>query len=208
MEKYPAVILAGGKSQRMGSPKLLLAQEGELLVEKMLVKLKATGWDPVGVVVSDWVLADFVKKRIPGLETIFNPAPERGMISSIRLGMDWAGRDNAEGVLTLPVDHPFITLETLTLIKAAATTDCMVVPVYNGRRGHPTWWGRSCWNALYSETADAGAMMVLRQSRSCGMKAEVELEVDDPFVLVNINTVEDMNKYQLEGYPVEDFDGR
>ncbi|NQT35445.1 nucleotidyltransferase family protein [bacterium] len=204
MKEYPAVILSGGKSQRMGSPKLLLAQEGELLVERMLGKLKATGWDPVGVVVSDQVLADFVKKRMPGLETIFNRAPEHGMISSIRLGLDWAG-DDAEGLLTLPVDHPLITSETLSSIKAAVTRDCVVVPVYNGRRGHPTWWGRSCWNALYSETADAGAMMVLRQSRSCGMNV-VELEVEDAFVLVNINTVEDMNKYQLEGYSVEDFD--
>ncbi len=203
MKKYPAVILSGGKSQRMGSPKLLLAQEGELLVEKMMTKLKATGWEPVGVVVSDQVLADFVKKRMPELETIFNSAPERGMISSIRLGLDWAG-DDADGLLTLPVDHPLITLETLSSIRTAATTDCVVVPVYNSRRGHPTWWGRSCWNALYSETADAGAMMVLRQ-RDVKM---VELEVDDPFVLVNINTVEDMNKYQLEGYSVEDFDGR
>ena len=201
MNQYPAIILSGGMSQRLGSPKLLLAQNGELLVEKMLAKLKETGWDPVGVVVSDHVLADFVKRRIPGLEIIFNPAPERGMISSIRLGLDWVG-DDAEGLLTLPVDHPLITSETLKSIKSMATADRMVVPVYKGRRGHPTWWGRSFRDVLYSETADAGAMMVLRQP---DVKM-AELKVEDAFVLVNINTVEDMNKHKLEGYSVEDFD--
>jgi len=182
----------------MGFPKLLLSQDGDLLIERMVTKLRETGWQPIGCVVSDEGLIEFITRWLPGIDYIVNPNPERGMISSIRLGLEWAG-DSAPGLLTWPVDHPLIEAETLGSIRSAASPERIVIPVHNGLNGHPTWWGISSWELLRSSTADLGARLVLGEP---GVNI-FELPVEDEGVLINLNTVEDAAKYNVERFHVD-----
>ncbi len=196
--RFPSLILAAGRSERMGFPKLLLARQGRLLIEQMIDMLKTAGWQSTGIVVSDKQLTGFISDMLPDVDIIFNPQPERGMISSIRLGLDRAG-DDAEGLLTWPVDHPLVTLKTLELIRAAADFDRVVVPAHQHRRGHPTWWGRSSWQLLQDSAADYGANAILKTT---GVKV-LEIPVDDEGVLVNINTPEDAVRHLCIRYQIE-----
>ena len=95
---FPAVILAAGKSERMGFPKILLSREKEWLLESMIRNLHATGWHRVAIVLSDKALCRLISDRLPQVEIIFNEEPDKGMINSIRLSIDWAG-ENVAGLL-------------------------------------------------------------------------------------------------------------
>jgi len=193
--EYPALILAAGLSSRMGFPKLLLAENNELLFERMIHNLRSTNWGKICIVLSDSHLADFVTERQPEISIIHNQFPERGMISSIRLGLKWADETSA-GILTLPIDHPLVSRETLDAIRKTAKFDKIIIPTFQGRRGHPTWWGESYWDYLNDTIADNGANAVLRLPE---VKVK-EVAVMDEGVLLNINTPEIAAKYNLKRY--------
>jgi len=190
--KPPVVILAAGFSQRMRFHKLLLAKDGKLLAEQMLYRLRSTGWGRIAVVISDRSLIEFIHREIPGVSIIINSKPDRGMISSLRLGLDWAGAGEP-GVLAWPVDHPLIEVITLDKLRTAINAGKVVIPVYKDKRGHPTWWGQELWKKLYSMDADEGAREVL------GLPdiEVVELSVNDESVLQNIDTIEDAERFNL-----------
>ncbi len=188
----PAVILAAGKSTRMGFPKLLMAKDGKPLIKTMVENLRAAGWGEIGITISDISLAGFIDRRLPDVDIIFNRVPYQGMIGSIRLGMGWVG-GGAEGMLTLPVDHPLISRTTFSAIIQAIDDSDAIVPTHKGRRGHPTWWRSSIWNRLMGEEAKEGARGVLRMD-----EVNVrELAVDDEAILWNVNTPEDLERFGL-----------
>ena len=182
----------------MGFPKLLLCSNGKLVIEQVVSRLSAAGWKPIGLAVSDDRFTDLIHEKLPNVDIIFNQQPDKGMISSIRLGLDWAGKE-AAGLLTLPVDHPFVGIETLRGIRSRADSEKIVAPVHKDRRGHPTWWGRKSWNLLKAPIAEDGARAVLRAQEV----DVIELRVDDEGVLLNVNTPEDAAKYNLERYRIE-----
>ena len=158
--KPPALILAGGKSRRMGFPKLLLASAGDLLIDFMIERLEYSGWGEIAVTVSDESLADFVRCRYDNVAAIVNHNPDEGMISSIRLGLNWA-EDAQTGLLTWPIDHPLVGVSTLQKMLRFSTEDAVTVPTFDGKRGHPTFWGKESWTKLRSTAADQGAREIL-----------------------------------------------
>jgi len=179
----------------MGFPKALLVKEGKLIVQRMIEDLRQSGWGRIGIVLSSVWLSELFHKLITDVAVIINRNPEAGMISSIRLAIAWTG-DEAEGMLTLPVDHPLISLSTLEAIRVAASRYGIIVPTCKGQRGHPTWWGRDCWELLLSPITDEGANRVLHSSNL----NVVELPVDDKGVLININKPADAAEYNLVKY--------
>src|SRR6185436_9871447 len=85
-----AIVLAAGKGERMGRPKVLVEWEGKSFLEHVLGSLKDTEASPV-VVVLDPGSPDFaVAKKIAtgaGAQVVENAKPERGMLSSVRHGL-------------------------------------------------------------------------------------------------------------------------
>lgn len=196
---FPVVILAAGKSQRMGFPKLLMAERGVPVLRIMSDRLVETGWGSFTVIISQSEMQSFVTDNTPeSTAIIYNHQPERGMISSLRLGID-SLEQNCSGFLAWQVDHPLIDPKTLVEIQGKAIAERVVIPTYNGRRGHPTWWGRAAWDALKSHVADGGARAVLRLPEI----TIKELPVDDVGILANINIPEDATRYGLARYEVE-----
>jgi CTP:molybdopterin cytidylyltransferase MocA len=184
----------------MGFPKALLASEGKLIVERMVEDLRQSGWGSsrgcpqprTGIVFSSVWLSELFHKLLTDVAIIINRNPEAGMISSIRLALAWAEED-AEGLLTLPVDHPLVASATYAAIRTAVVHDRIVIPTFSNRRGHPTWWGRDYWELLNSSVADGGAHGILHSS---GVNV-VELPVEDEGVLININTPADAAEHGL-----------
>jgi len=197
----PVAILAGGRSERMGFPKLLLSLRGKPVVEQMVAYLRGAGWVEVAVVISEVWLEKFLRQRLPDVSVIINSTPEEGMISSLRLGIDWAGR-RSDGLLGWPVDHPLVEPFTLELMRERASAELVLVPTYNDQRGHPTWWGRSSWVTLSSPEADSGAREVLYMP---SVKVE-EVPVRDAGVIINVNTPAEAALLDLEKFPFEKTD--
>jgi len=157
------------------------------MVKWMIWELAAAGWGNTMVILSDRKALRELREMDLDAGFLFNDDPDRGMISSLRIGLDWAG-EAAEGLLGWPVDCPFVTRTTLSSIRRSANAENVIVPVWQGRRGHPTWWGRRYWSLLRAETADGGARNVLPHIPYGSL---VELEASEEAVIININTQED-----------------
>ncbi len=138
-----AVIPAAGASRRMGRAKLLLPLGATTLVGATVGALVAGGATPVCLVVrpEDGPLHRWAAER--GLRWAENPAPDRGMLSSILAGIEALGgaarlAEAGEPLLVCPADLPGLAASTVAAVaerlRAGAT---LAVPVHAGRRGHP-----------------------------------------------------------------------
>ena len=192
----PVIILAAGLSTRMGFPKLLLARNDKPVLVEMVERLRESSWGSVAVVISNeqhlFFLEECSERLGEILHCVQNDRPEEGMISSIRLGLDWVHADG-DGVLVWQADHPLVGVGALRRLCNAASQDTVVIPTYEGYRGHPTWWGRGAFPALRSPIADHGARSLLK-SKNINV---VELQVEDEAVLHNIDTPEDAKRFGL-----------
>lgn len=131
------LVPAAGASRRMGRDKRRLPFRGRTVLETTVHSLRRGG--VLGVVV---VLEPRSPCRaLPGLATCLlaeNPAPERGMLSSIIAGLR-ALPPEVEAAALLPGDHPFVPPEAVSALLAAfaETRPPLLVPRYADRRGHP-----------------------------------------------------------------------
>lgn len=92
----------------------------------------------------------------------------------------------ADGWLILPGDLPLIQSQTLCLVAAALTAHDAVVPVYQGRRGHPVGFSARCGQALQGLKGNQGAASVARAYFA------VQLVVSDIGCVTDIDTVDDL----------------
>ena len=185
-----AVILAAGAGERLGGPKLRQGAGGRTFLERVLATVVAAGCAPVVCVVRaadrDWAAAQV---EPAGGTVVVNPAPERGALSSLRLGLDRLGA--CAGALVAPVDHPFVAAATCRALVAAfaARTDAVVKPVWEGRSGHPVIIPRELFPRIPAEDRSGGLAAVIQAS---GLR-EIHLGVEDPGVCRNINFPSDLN---------------
>ena len=178
------LILAGGASRRMGSPKALLRFQDETFLDRM-IGLFARVCGPVVVVLghnAERIRAALARPS----QAIFvvNPDPERGMLSSLQCGLA-AIPAHSDAVFFAPVDHPHLeasTLETL-VAKFRAARAPVTVPVYSGQHGHPVCISRSLVDELLAlpQTAMASDVIHRYVSQTC------YFDVDDPAVVTDID---------------------
>jgi molybdenum cofactor cytidylyltransferase len=168
-----AIILAAGASQRMGSPKALLEWRGSTLLEYAIDQARVAS-------VSDLVVVLGPATRHLSLETptVFNPEPETGRSTSIRLGASALG-DDPSAVLVQSVDQPVPADVLRTLFGVQAE---VAIPTFKGRRGHPVCLAGSLLEELRQvDEASEGLRAVVRRHRV------VEVPVDDESVVWNLN---------------------
>ncbi|MEJ2867341.1 nucleotidyltransferase family protein [Actinomycetospora sp. OC33-EN08] len=149
------LLLAAGAGRRMGTPKALVALDGEPLVARSLRALRDGGCDPRVVVVgaaTDAVTAA-VHDADPAAVVVPAQAWERGMGESLRAGLAGLPGD-PDAVLVLLVDTPGIGPEALARVAAAATPGSIVRGGYDGRPGHPVVFGRDHLAAVAAAAHD------------------------------------------------------
>jgi CTP:molybdopterin cytidylyltransferase MocA len=157
-----AVILSGGASRRMGSPKALVEYQGKPFLEHLL---SVTRHPAIGV--RRVVLgpdADAIANGIalaPG-EILINHDWEKGQLSSIHAALKTLPTDT-DGILLCPVDHPLVSVALVaSLIEAfLASRAPVVVPSYKGRRGHPVIFSASVYQELLNAPLEQGARTVV-----------------------------------------------
>lgn len=182
-ERLPAaVILAAGASSRMGRPKPLLEFEGETFLDRLITRFSGI-CRPVIVVLGYG--ADQVRTGIAhgGLaEIVINPAPERGMLSSLQCGLRSVPLD-VEAVLFTPVDLPSIRPSTIEIL--IRTPAAVAIPLCDGRKGHPIRVSRQVVEELLALPVEAQAGDVIHRHRAH------LVDTGDPGILHDVDTPQD-----------------
>jgi molybdenum cofactor cytidylyltransferase len=186
-----AVVLAAGRSARMGRPKAFLpAGLGETFLGRILRILRHASAGRLFVVgAPDW------STRRPELITddatlVVNPDAGRGQLSSLQCGL--SAMPPSTGAVVALVDVPYFTIETtVELIETWRRTGADVVrPVSNSRHGHPIVIGQSVIRDLLEADARGTARTVLARHAS----STVDVPTSDPGPFTDIDTPEDYER--------------
>ncbi|WP_070884174.1 nucleotidyltransferase family protein [Pseudomonas argentinensis] len=113
-----------------------------------------------------------------------------GMADSIAAGV--RATATASGWLILPGDLPLISAPSLCRVAQALAQQPVVVPTFEGRRGHPVGFAGECYAALASLSGEAGGAAVVEHYRCEGRALLVPL--DDPGILTDIDTLADLQR--------------
>ena len=188
------ILLAAGRSSRMGSPKALLRDaEDRTFVARIVRTLAAAGYPEVTVVTGqthDAVRAALEEDNPPSrVRLARNLDPDRGQLSSIWTGMDDAVRPGVSALMLALVDAPFFTAETVAAVVATyqATGAPIVRPARDATHGHPVIFDRSLFEALRQADPTVGAKAVVRAHAA----RIVDVAVNDDGAFTDIDTPDD-----------------
>ncbi len=181
------IILAAGESKRMGIPKALLDFGGTSCLELVMKTcLHSKAGKPIVVLGHE---ADRIRARcdLTRATVAENKKYALGQTSSLLAGLS-ALPPEAKGFILFPVDHPLGRSRHLNrLIEAAAGPHKIVIPIHDGRRGHPVLFDRT----LIAEfKLEEPAYTVVRRDPA----RVLELSVDHPGVVTIMNTPEEYQK--------------
>jgi molybdenum cofactor cytidylyltransferase len=191
------VVLAAGRSTRMGAPKALLDYRGQPFVASIVQVLQALELHPRVVVVGDdgpRIRAALAPHDVMLVENTWE-APDPGPISSIRAALAALEHARPQGVLVWPVDYPHVRTATIEALIDGFRTHrpAVALPVFQERRGHPVLWSDRAIPALLEDpkAGKEGARAVLHALPRRDVR---EVMVSDPAVLEGINTPEDYER--------------
>jgi len=187
-----AIVLAAGKSERLGRPKAMLLLRGKTFLDNILEAILRSSINPTVVVVGHH--RDEIASRVPlPAKVAFNPDYEKGMVTSFQTGIRALPAD-VSGALLFLVDHPVIEPGTIEALTTKAAPDRIVVPIFNGRRGHPVLFGSHILQEILALGSDQGANIVVRKDPG----RVIEAPVKSAGILVDVDTPEDFQKLQNE----------
>ena len=185
------IVLAAGKSVRMGAQKLLLPFGGQTIIGHIMDQVGAAV-DHLYVVVSH--RSDLVSRALEGKSVVVvtNPDPQGDMLSSVRTGLR-SLPGNCQAVLVALGDQPAIQVELIERMVSTFEVGKrgIVVPVYNGKRGHPILFS-SRYIAEISAGYDGVGLRGLLEAHPDQID---ELPASSPSVLSDMDKPED---YQRE----------
>jgi molybdenum cofactor cytidylyltransferase len=188
MTDRPAVVvLAAGKGSRFAGRLHKLAQPlgSSTVIGTTLGNVISTGL-PVVVVTTEALLADaasLVARR--DIVVLSDAEAARGMGSSIAAGV--SARGDARGWLVLPADMPLVRPQTIRAVAAALADHPVAYAQYRGRRGHPVGFSPELYSELVVLQGDEGARRLVARYPAFAV------DVDDPGVLVDIDTPADLS---------------
>jgi len=192
----PVVILAAGRSSRLGEPKGLVVVGGRFWIERQLDAVAAAG------VIRPVVVLGFDRDRyesVTGLtrraRIAVNPDPERGPFSSLQHGLALVGPD--EAVFVLPIDVPAARPATWAALSGAiGSADAAVPTDEGGGGGHPVLLSSGFaarLRALDPALPDARLDVQLRRLDPA---AVARVAANDDRIRLNLNAPEDWGRLE------------
>ena len=186
-----AIVLAAGRSSRMGANKMLLPLDGHPLVWHMVQTACASSADVVLVVLGNE--ADTVAAALPEgqYQRVDNPHFADGLSTSLQAGLD-ALPAEIDGALILLADTPRTSLATLETILAAAreSPERIVATNQGGKPTPPVYWPRALFADLHTIHGDEGGRSLLARSPD----AVRLVELADPNEALDIDAPEDYQR--------------
>jgi len=185
------LILAAGKSERLGRPKQLLEFEGERLVRRAGRMALAAEIGRVYVVLGANAEKVSPELDLPELLLVHNNEWEEGMASSIRAGLNAAlAVDEAtDGVMVVVCDQPHLDAGVLQKLVEGQRSSGLPVAAsaYGGRAGTPAIFHRSLFPQLLKLRGDAGARKLIAEMGNDVLllpfeKGEVDIDTMDDYI--------------------------
>jgi molybdenum cofactor cytidylyltransferase len=196
---FAGIILAAGESSRMGSDKALLPWPpllpGQLPSNETFLSCAIQSFS----LSTDFVVVVAGKNEAVLVPVVFangatltvNPDPSRGQFSSLQMGLREVLNRGRDAALITLVDRPPVSVATIKALMdvftSAQTNVWAVVPESSGRHGHPYIAGRELIEAFLRAAPTASAREIEREHRD----HILYVQVDDPFVALNVNTPEE-----------------
>lgn len=183
------IVLAAGLSSRFGGAghKLVQALDGpgdEGAVLSVTLRNALASQLPV-LVVTTAELAPLAQRQVAVRQVLtLPPARHSGMGDSIAAGV--SARVDASGWVLLPADMPRVRPQTIVQVAQALRTHAVAYAQYRGRRGHPVAFSAELFSELAALSGDEGARRLIARYPAQAV------EVDDPGVLLDIDTVQDL----------------
>jgi molybdenum cofactor cytidylyltransferase len=183
-----AVVLAAGRSTRMGTPKLLLALGGRSVLRHVIDHVRGSRCDGIVVVVGEAADRVAAEARGPGVRIVVNERYREGMGTSLAAGIA-ALTPECEAAVVLLGDQPCVTAAVINaLIDAHRTTGKPIVASrYGDVTGAPAFFGRTLFMDARRLSGDAGARSLIQ--RYPDQVAEVRLS---PSAAADVDTPEEL----------------
>jgi molybdenum cofactor cytidylyltransferase len=194
----PALVLAAGRSSRMGRAKATLPLDADDTFLSRIVRtfLEAAVVDVVVVVghEADAVVTSFARSRLPA-RFVENRDYDRGQLSSLVAGLTVVDRPGVLGVLVTLADVPLVSAATVrAVVERYRQTHAPVVrPTSGVRHGHPLLIDRSLFATLRVADPTAGAKPIVRAHASL----PGDVEVADEGAFIDIDTREDYEQFVI-----------
>ncbi len=190
--KVWAIVLAAGRSRRMGSQKLLLPIEGRPLIRRVVEALQTPAVARVLVVTG--LDGDRILAALSGLEfePVCNPDPDSEMLASVRCGLR-ALPSECDASLVALGDQPGISrglVESMIGVQVRLGAP-LVVAAFEGKRGHPLLIDR----ALHAEVMNAYDAVGLRGLLQAHAERVVDCQVSDPAILEDLDVPDDYSRF-------------
>ena len=220
IENFPLILLAGGKSSRMGTPKGLLDYRGEPWLLEQLRRFKAACGKQVIVVLGfhheryfkeiTWLKTagkESVHQLGLDISVVVNPNPEHGQFSSLQCAIHPSptlprsgGRAGVgvPGAFVLPVDVPGPNKGVYgRLTEALGVTTAAAIPRYQSRGGHPVLLSRAFLERLTTVSPSSTQARLDLQIKALPGKQVTFVPVDDEEVSLNMNIRDEFRNYAL-----------
>ena len=175
------ILLAAGRSSRLGQPKALVDVDGQPLIQRLMNRLHQLNAE-VTVVTNTDLLAD-IMLLCPSAHVVLNPDPEKGRTGSVQCGLASILERNGrlpKNVLLVPADRPGWSVELVNNLLESETSAC---PVWNARGGHPLLMVGDDVKAVYLAEGDAPLSSLVQRK---------PLPVNFPWLHLNIDTKADL----------------
>lgn len=193
-----AIILAAGRAERLGSSKLSLQLAGRSILRHVIDSALASNLSEIVVVLGHY--ARELVSEIPDdrrVRSVHNARYDEGQHSSVKAGLAVLDGE-AEAAVVLLGDQPFVTPEAINAIidEFQMRRTPLVLPIYQGRRGHPVLFSSALFPELLEASEEQGRREVVR--RHMGRAATVALAQEPP---MDVDTWQDY--LQLANRPID-----
>jgi CTP:molybdopterin cytidylyltransferase MocA len=186
------VVLAAGEARRMGHRlKALLPLQGSTFLEVIVHAMVEAGADECLVVTGYEHERLRASVRIPEARFLVNEDWKSGQLSSLQTAVR-ALSPESEGMLFTPADHPLVEVSSYRLLIECwrEHRDRMVIPRYEGRKGHPAIFPSRLYGPLLHDELQGGARDLIYREK----ERVLFVSVKDPGVIDDIDTPDDYRR--------------
>ena len=187
-----AILLAAGRSSRMGAFKPLLPFGNKSVIECCIDYLREGGVEEIVVVLGH--RADDIRQQVSGVKFAVNPDPDSPMGASIAAGVRELSATAGATLIAL-VDHPAVPPAVVaTLLKSWKSGARLVIPTWQGRGGHPVLVDLGFKPELLT-LSESGGLRALFDAHRDGV---TRVAVDSPFIARDMDTWDDYTSLHME----------